>query len=177
MLSVEEPNQADPLGEATRRNPEQPDLEQSSLEEARPEPHLIRLLRAKAQERGHTLRKLALALDVTPGYVTQLRNGNRKVHQISRTFACACARYLDTSVVSVLLTAHALSPGDFEGPSDEADERRRRLLSAVLDDPVYGALVDAQTLFDAAPALQSLVVQLHAGLTRAPADAPHPLTL
>ena len=177
MLLVEEPaHQADPLGETTAPNPGPAEFEQSISEVARPEPHLMRLLRAKAQERGHTLRQQARALDVTPGYITQLRNGNRNVHQISRTFACACARYLDTSVVSVLLMAQALSPPDFVSPSDAAAERRKRLLSVVLDDPVYGTLTDAQMLLGAPQALQSLVVQLYAGLARAPADAGHPAT-
>jgi transcriptional regulator with XRE-family HTH domain len=129
------------------------------------EPELIRLLRAKARARGHTLGQLASALHVTPGYLTQLRNGNRYVHQVSRAFACACAQYLQTSVVSVLLSAKALQLSDFTAPSAASEQRRQQLLQTVLDDPTVGACIDQETLFRAEPALQALVVKLHAQVT------------
>lgn len=55
---------------------------------------LLAMLYQRANEDGLTLRELAAALDVTYGYIHQLKTGIRDVPQVSNEFVTNCARYL-----------------------------------------------------------------------------------
>jgi len=55
---------------------------------------LFAALNQKANEDGLNLRNLAIALDVTYGYIHQLKTGVRAIPQVSDEFIENCARYL-----------------------------------------------------------------------------------
>ena len=103
---------------------------------------------------------MAHELGVTHGYLLQLQSGSRDTRNISRAFARACATYLGTSTVNVLLAAGAMDVGDFS--IGGSPERRVRVgLRALLDDPQVGALVDEEALLSAPADVQELLVRLY----------------
>lgn len=103
---------------------------------------------------------MAHELGVTHGYLLQLQSGSRETRNISRAFARACASYLGTSTVNVLLAAGAMDVGDFS--IGGSPERRVRVgLRALLDDPQVGALVDEEALVAAPVGVQELLVRLY----------------
>jgi len=63
-------------------------------EMSRPGVELLAAIYRKANEDGLNLRNLAVALDVTYGYVHQLKTGNRAIPHVSDEFITSCARYL-----------------------------------------------------------------------------------
>lgn len=90
----------------------------------------------------------------------QLRAGTRDVSRISLDFARACAAYLDTSTLNVLLLAGSLDIGDFSAPSNP-QRRITEGLHAMLEDPVYAAFVDEPLLKSLPAEVQNLLVSLY----------------
>jgi len=53
--------------------------------------------------KGHTMHQLAEVLDVSYGYLQQLRTGSKPIPKISDKLTHRCARYLETARIQVLL--------------------------------------------------------------------------
>ena len=89
----------------------------------------------EAQLRGQLLTEMAAALGVTYGYINQLRNGIRKVSQISNEVARSCANYLGVPTVVVKLVSGSISLSDFAWPAVDEDMVVERAFQRMLSDP------------------------------------------
>jgi len=69
----------------------------TEVEAERPGAELLAALFQKANEDGLNLRELAASVDVTYGYIHQLKTGLRATPQVSDEFLTSCARYLRKS--------------------------------------------------------------------------------
>lgn len=127
----------------------------------RREPPLLAALRRQAEALGHTQAEMAQYLGVTSGYFIMLRAGTRDVRHISLDFARACAAYLQTSTLNVLLLAGALDASDFSDPGTPKKRRIRRGLQALRDDPLYGAYVDDALLESLSEEAKQLLVSVY----------------
>ena len=125
------------------------------------EPRLLVALRRQAERLGHTPIELAQHLGVNSGYLIMLRSGSRDVSRISLDFARACAAYLETSTLNVLLLAGSLDVSDFSEPVPPAKRRLREGLQALREDPLYGAYVDAPVLESLPQDVQQLLVSVY----------------
>jgi len=127
----------------------------------RPEPRLLTALRRQAERQGHTQIELAHHLGVTSGYLLMLRSGTRAVRRISLDFARACAAYLETSTLNVLLLAGSLDVSDFSAPGAPQQRRIRQGLQALREDPLYGAYVDEPLLESLSDDVKQLLVSVY----------------
>lgn len=110
-------------------------------------PHsIIEWLHKKARQNGHTAAVLARELGVTYGYLSQLSQGMREMHNTSACFARSCAVYLDVPAVAVMLVAGQIKPNDFVFPSGPGP----------LVDPLSGAEIS-----DASSDVQALLTNLY----------------
>lgn len=89
----------------------------------------------EAQLRGQLLSEMATDLRVTYGYINQLRNGIRKVSNISNEFARSCAHYLGVPTVVVKLVSGSISLSDFSWPAVDEDMVVERAFQRMLCDP------------------------------------------
>lgn len=96
---------------------------------------LLGWLMDEAQLRGQLLNEMASALGVTYGYINQLRNGIRKVSNISNEFARSCANYLGVPTVVVKLVSGSISLSDFAWPAVDEDMVVERAFQRMLSDP------------------------------------------
>lgn len=104
----------------------------ASSEECGP---LISLLHCEAHRRGQTQIELAAELNVTFGYIHQLRNGIRQTAKISGTLVGACSRYLSLPPIAVKLLAGALPMSDFLFPAQSEEEVLDQALDVMKADP------------------------------------------
>ena len=74
---------------------------------------LLGALLGCAEERDIKRGEMADKLGVTPGYISQLRTGERETRSISLDFGRAGGKYLGVSLVEVLALAGALDSADF----------------------------------------------------------------
>lgn len=125
------------------------------------EPLLLTALRRQAERQGHTQIELAHHLGVTSGYLLMLRSGTRAVRRISLDFARACAAYLETSTLNVLLLAGSLDVSDFSAPGAPQQRRIRQGLQALREDPLYGAYVDEPLLESLSDDVKQLLVSVY----------------
>lgn len=137
-----------------------PSIREGEQRHDRPEPRLLVALRRQANRNGHSQVELAQHLGVTSGYLMQLRSGTRDVSRISLDFARACASYLDTSTLNVLLLSGSIDVSDFSAPSNP-HRRITEGLHAMLEDPVYAAFVDEPLLNSLSAEVQNLLVSLY----------------
>ena len=96
---------------------------------------LLGWLMDEAQLRGQLLNEMASALGVTYGYINQLRNGIRKVSNISNEFARSCANYLGVPPVVIKLVSGSISLSDFAWPAVDEDMVVERAFQRMLCDP------------------------------------------
>jgi transcriptional regulator with XRE-family HTH domain len=118
---------------------------------------LVSWLSHEANVRGHSLSEMAQALNVTYGYVSQLRSGARQAGRISDAFVASCARYLSCPVALVNLASGRLKPTDFLMPEDSAEQALEVALRRVQADPVFGALMPMDA-FTASEEIQRFIV-------------------
>jgi hypothetical protein len=102
---------------------------------------LMGALLACASERGETLGEMCTNLGYGYGYLSQLRGGLRNVHSISDDFAAACAAYLGTSRIHVLMMAGRVTPADFFASGDAYRDEVTRALDFICVDPQWGRLI------------------------------------
>jgi hypothetical protein len=69
---------------------------------SRPGSELLTLLYQRANEQGLQFRELAAALNVTYGYLYQLKVGLREVSEVSDEFVNNCAGYLNKPRLDIL---------------------------------------------------------------------------
>jgi transcriptional regulator with XRE-family HTH domain len=84
----------------------------SDEEMARPGGALMAALVQTANERRHTMKKMAEELGVTYGYISQMRNGIRLVSYISDKFALDVSKYLGVPRLTVLMMAGQITTSD-----------------------------------------------------------------
>lgn len=95
----------------------------------------------EAQARGHSHQELARHLNVTVGYLYQLRNSMRQASNISQDFARACAVYLSVPTVVVLLVSGQIRMADFAWPNVPEEELVERAFRRLANDPVVRILL------------------------------------
>lgn len=111
---------------------------------SRPGGILLAMLLARANELGHQLQEMATCLNVTYGYISQLRNGLRKTIHISDEFTTACALYLNVPRMQVMLAAGKVKPEDvYENPYEVAMSVPKAI-EAIAKDTKYGAMMPPQ---------------------------------
>lgn len=96
---------------------------------------LIAALMATAFARGQSLTEMATELGVTYGYIQQLRSGTRSTTQISDDFASACAAYLMTPKIVVLLISGKVSRDDFYVDPASRVRDVNRAFEFIINDP------------------------------------------
>jgi transcriptional regulator with XRE-family HTH domain len=102
---------------------------------------LLSALTRIAKNRGHTLAELASALDVTYGYLVQLKSGARKTQNISSEFALKCASYLGVPRLTVLMLAGQVTSEDFFQLKELSIDNLRRALDYIRGDPYWGPTI------------------------------------
>jgi hypothetical protein len=106
---------------------------------------LISWLLDEAHRRQQTYQEMATDLQVTYGYINQLRNGLRKVEQISHDFAQACARYLGVPAIVIKLVSGSIRMSDFAWPSLTEEEVIDRAYRRMAADPSVKTALPAQS--------------------------------
>jgi hypothetical protein len=126
---------------------------------SRPGGILLAMLLARANELGHQLQEMAACLNVTYGYISQLRNGFRKTIHISDEFTTACALYLNVPRMQVMLAAGKVKPEDVYDNPYEVALSVPKAIEAIAKDTKYGAMMPPE-LRNASFELQFFVVTL-----------------
>lgn len=146
-----------PKGESTRV-PWTGGLSMDELQ--RPGSVLLSMLVYRANELGHQLGDMAKELNVTYGYISQLRSGMRKTEHISDAFANSCALYLNTPRMTVLLASGRVRPEDlFTDPTNMLHLLPGALLT-IKKHPAWGPLMPPGLLDGGDERMQYFVVSL-----------------
>jgi len=101
---------------------------------------LVGLLIEEASSRGQSLQEMACSVDVTIGYINQLRSGMRRPADISHAFAAACARYLRLPTIVVKVIAGNIRMSDFAFPDETEDDVSDQVLMLVQEDRQTGPM-------------------------------------
>jgi len=96
---------------------------------------LVSWLLDEAHRRQQTYRDMATDLQVTYGYINQLRSGLRSVENISHEFARACALYLGVPTIVIKLVSGSIRMSDFAWPSLSEEEVIERAYRRMASDP------------------------------------------
>lgn len=128
---------------------------------------LMAMLMQSARERDQTMADLAAELDVTYGYIVQLRNGTRSSANISDVFATRCARYLGLPRLTVLMLAGRVTSADFFEENALNYLSLARAYEHIRSDPYWGPRAPALSKEEASrhPGLLALAVWLYEGVT------------
>jgi hypothetical protein len=105
---------------------------------------LVSWLLDEAHRRQQTYRDMAYDLQVTYGYINQLRSGLRSVENISHEFAKSCALYLGVPTIVVKLIAGNIRMSDFGWPSLTEEEVIDRAYRRMASDPSVKPALPAQ---------------------------------
>lgn len=97
---------------------------------------LIAWLIDEARARGLGMNDMAKALNVTYGYITQLRNGVRQQSCIGQEFAEACARFLGVPTIVVKLLSGRIRISDFAWSNEGEQAVIERAYRFMKTDPV-----------------------------------------
>lgn len=112
-----------------------------SEEEAnRPGAELLAMLYQRANEDGLQLKELAAVLNVTYGYLHQLKTGLREVSAVSDEFVASCAAYLNKPKMYVHALAGKLNLADFSEPSS-LDGELEAAMSLMYKDSQWGGFM------------------------------------
>lgn len=155
--------------EVSATGPTVPRTKQPRRQRLRQEPHaqrethlapllLIRALRRRAYEQGHTIEDLANAIDVHPSHWYRLNVDPSLLSRCERKTLDGIARYLDWPIGRILLASGAVTADDFEivlAP----DRAIEQALSAIEGGP-YGTGLRTP-LRQAAPDHQRLIAELY----------------
>jgi transcriptional regulator with XRE-family HTH domain len=128
---------------------------------------LMAVLMQSARERDQTLADLAAELDVTYGYIVQMRNGARSSANISDAFAARCARYLGLPRLTVLMLAGRVTSADFFEEDALNYMSLTRAYEHIRSDPYWGPRAPALSKEEAErhPGLLTLAVWLYEDVT------------
>lgn len=108
---------------------------------ARPGGLLLAALIRCANDRRLNLADMARELGVTYGYVNQLRNGIRRVDQVSDDFAQGCANFLGIPRLTALMLAGRVTPEDLFEHHEMMASEVERAMSYICQDPKWGHLI------------------------------------
>ena len=86
--------------------------------------------------RGMEVSDLARELNVTTGYLNQLRNGVRKTEDLSHVMCESCARFLSVPPIAVKVVAGVIRLSDFLHPAESEEEAVERAIRHIQDDPI-----------------------------------------
>lgn len=109
-------------------------------EAARPGAELLGMLYQRANEDGLQLKELAAVLNVTYGYVHQLKTGLREISQVSDDFVTSCAKYLNKPKIYVQALAGKLNLSDFSEPATLEGELDAAI-ALMYKDPDWGGFM------------------------------------
>jgi hypothetical protein len=107
---------------------------------------------------------MADELGVTYGYINQLRNGIRKVSQVSDEFALACSCFLGIPRLTILMLAGRLNPEDLFEQDNMLAAEVSRAMGFICDDLVWGHLITPE-LRSGSEYSQFAVVKLYEAAT------------
>lgn len=108
---------------------------------ARPGGLLLAALIRCANDRRLQLNDMARELGVTYGYINQLRNGLRRIDQVSDDFAQGCANFLGIPRLTVLMLANRVTPKDLFESRDMMATEVGRAMEFICKDPKWGHLI------------------------------------
>ena len=134
------------------------------VEISRPGGLLLAALITCANERRLQLNDMASELGVTYGYINQLRNGIRKVSQVSDEFALACSYFLGIPRLTILMLAGRLNPEDLFEQDNMLAAEVSRAMGFICDDLVWGHLITPE-LRSGSEHSQFAVVKLYEAAT------------
>jgi hypothetical protein len=108
---------------------------------ARPGGAFLGALLHRANQIGHQLNEMSAELNVTYGYIAQLRSGTRQCSNISDDFVNACAAYLDVPRMTVLLLCGRVRPDDVLHHKHNMAQQIPAAMDFIAADPVFGPLM------------------------------------
>ena len=86
--------------------------------------------------RGLEVSELARELNVTTGYLNQLRSGARKTEDLSHDMCESCGRFLSVPPIAVKVVAGVIRLSDFLHPAESEEEAVERAIRHIQDDPI-----------------------------------------
>jgi hypothetical protein len=129
------------------------------IELKKPGGPLLAALVQCAIQRRLSIVELAAKLDVTYGYLNQLRNGLRNVTQVSDEFAHSCASFLQVPRLTVLMLSGKVTPADLVSQGSMAEREIASALQYLSANFEFGHLV-TQELRDSSFESKFLLVKL-----------------
>lgn len=96
---------------------------------------LIGWLYDEARIRNQDLKQMSKELNVTFGYINQLRTGHRSTVSLSQKMTNSCARYLGVPPIVVKLLAGVISMSDFLFANETEEQLVERAIRKVQSDP------------------------------------------
>ena len=127
---------------------------------ARPGGTLLAMLIGRANQLGHQLGQMADELNVTYGYISQLRSGARQTQHISDAFADAAALYLDKPRMTILIASGRVRPEDVYEKPETSIQQLSAAMSYIQNDPEFGAFMPPE-MVSADEKLQMFIVRLY----------------
>lgn len=113
----------------------------SSDEMALPGAVLLQWLLTEANRRNLLLSDMARELNVTYGYINQLKNGIRGIDHISDQFAADCAKFLGKPRLQILLASGRLAIEDYFDDQSTLQKDLDSSLDVIAKDKEFGALL------------------------------------
>lgn len=101
---------------------------------------LICMLFEAAHKKGHKMADIGKELEVSYGYIAQLRSGQKRADRISREFAAKCAAYLGVPIMTVMLAADKITTEDLTVSPAKLATSVRSAMEYIRRDPEFGAL-------------------------------------
>ena len=113
----------------------------SEDEITRPGGALMAALLYRANQLGHQLQEMAKELNVTYGYIAQLRGGHRQPENISDDFVNAAALYLGVPRMTVLMLCGRVRPDDVIRQKHTIAQQIPAAMDFIAQDVVFGPLM------------------------------------
>lgn len=130
----------------SRANTKRQQLTLNAEQLHRPGSRLLAALFQRANQRDHSLSVLAVELECTPGYLSQLRHDTRCTTNVSQKFVNASARYLGVSPIIVKILAEQVRSDDFVMGDGGIDTRLDQVMQFIGDDGSLGASLPREIL-------------------------------
>lgn len=113
----------------------------SDEEIMRPGGALMAALLHRANQLGHQLQEMSTELNVTYGYIAQLRGGHRQPENISDDFVNAAAAYLGVPRMTVLMLCGRVRPDDVLLQKHNVAQQIPAAIDFIALDTVFGPLM------------------------------------
>lgn len=116
----------------------------SDEEITRPGGALMAALLHRANQLGHQLQEMSNELNVTYGYIAQLRGGHRQPENISDDFVNACAAYLGVPRMTVLMLCGRVKPDDVMLQKHNVAQQLPAAIEFIAQDTILGPLMPVE---------------------------------